>query len=147
MCLIFSLTLIYFSRRGRSDAFLTALSHYLKIVSYSPGDVIMTEGNSGRVLYLIKAGQADRYEKKSKAGTLEEGQVFGEMALFEENHLRECTVKAKTFCEVFTLDGTSLDQVGLLIFTHLMLFLVLINFLFCPRCLFLYMERMLGIIN
>ncbi len=46
----------------------------------------------------------------NQVGALEEGSTFGEMALFEESHVREFTVKAKTFCELFTLDSQSLDK-------------------------------------
>ena len=46
----------------------------------------------------------------NQVGAFEEGSTFGEMALFEESHVREFTVKAKTFCELFTLDSQSFDK-------------------------------------
>jgi hypothetical protein len=72
--------------RGRSEAFLSSLSSFLTEKAYSPGDTITSFGNSARILYIIKNGNADKLDVKGKKiGVLEEGNYFGEMSLFESN--------------------------------------------------------------
>ncbi len=42
------------------------ISEYYLLCIFSPEDIIMSEGNVGRLLYIIKAGQAEKIEKGVK---------------------------------------------------------------------------------
>ena len=66
---------------------------------YKPGDIIFSEGDKNKDIYFIYNGTVAIYQNlhggKSKVATLEEGEVFGEMAyLLNEN--RTATAVAET---------------------------------------------------
>lgn len=55
---------------------------------YSNGEIICTEGEKGNAMYVIKSGKV-RITKNTPAGnvkiaTLNKGEIFGEMALFDK---------------------------------------------------------------
>jgi CRP-like cAMP-binding protein len=64
---------------------------------YKDGDTIFEENSIGKEMYIILTGNAKVIKKKDGAGTtlatLEEGDFFGEMSLFD-NSPRSATVKA-----------------------------------------------------
>lgn len=64
---------------------------------YKDGDIIFEENSAGREMYIILTGKAivikERGDVETTLATLEEGDFFGEMSLFDNNP-RSATVKA-----------------------------------------------------
>ena len=64
---------------------------------YRDGSIIFEENSSGKEMYIIMSGKVKIIKKMDAAGTilatLEEGEFFGEMSLFD-NHPRSATVMA-----------------------------------------------------
>ncbi len=84
--------------------------------TFEPGDVLVTEGEPGRSLFILVAGKA-RVFVRSPTGhemavaRLEEGQFFGEMAALS-GRPRSATVTAAGPCEVLELAGPTLDAIA-----------------------------------
>ena len=74
---------------------------------YRDGEVIIRQGESGDCMYVIQAGQAEVLQesegKEVRLSVLGEGDVFGEMALFERE-ARSATVRALGDARVLTVD-------------------------------------------
>ena len=64
---------------------------------YKDGDIIFEENSAGREMYIILTGKAivikERGDVETTLATLEDGDFFGEMSLFD-NSPRSATVKA-----------------------------------------------------
>ena len=63
------------------------------------GEVIFKEGEPGDEMYVIRNGQVQILVGKTVVATLEQDEVFGEMALLD-NHPRSATAMAATDCEL-----------------------------------------------
>ena len=74
---------------------------------YGDGEEIVRQGETGDCMYVIQMGQAEAIQgKEGKAvrlAVLGEGDVFGEMALFERKP-RSATVRALGEVRVLTID-------------------------------------------
>ncbi len=74
---------------------------------YRNGEVIVRQGEAGDCMYVIQAGQVEilREEegKQVRLAVLGEGEVFGEMALFE-GEVRSATVRVLGEACVLTVD-------------------------------------------
>ncbi len=74
---------------------------------YRDGEEIVRQGESGDCMYVIQAGRAEvvRSEagKESRLAVLQEGDVFGEMALFDQEE-RSATVRALGEVRALTVD-------------------------------------------
>jgi CRP-like cAMP-binding protein len=78
---------------------------------YRDGEVIFKEGDSGEVMYVIQAGRV-RIKKDGPSGeitlgTLESGEIFGEMALFDRMP-RSATAVASGDARILTVDRKKL---------------------------------------
>lgn len=74
---------------------------------YQDGEVIVRQGEVGTCMYVIQEGTvevfSDRDGKEVFLMTLEEGDFFGEMAIFERE-VRSATVRALGTVRVLTVD-------------------------------------------
>ena len=82
---------------------------------YVDGEEIVRQGETGDCMYVIQTGQAEAIQgkegKEVRLAVLSEGDVFGEMALFERMP-RSATVRALGEVRVLTIDKkTFLRQV------------------------------------
>ncbi len=94
---------------------LRALSMISETMVFKVWEEIVTEGDVGDAMYIVKSGRV-RVERKSENGepiTLEElgvGSYFGEMSVFDAE-LRSATVVATETSVVLRLKGDDLDFV------------------------------------
>ena len=77
---------------------------------YHAGEAIMEQGAAGDCMYVVQSGRVEvlRHEggNDSRLAVLSEGDVFGEMALFEHEK-RSATVRAVGDAKVLTVDRKS----------------------------------------
>ena len=71
---------------------------------YEPDETIFRQGEKGVGMYIIRSGNVSIYEefpsqKMRKIADLEEGDFFGELALFAESP-RSATAVAKSHCRI-----------------------------------------------
>ena len=76
---------------------LRICADFIEEVSYDKGQGIISEGEAGNAIFMIKSGQV-QITKKAGAGeklvaTLTEGDFFGEISMFESG-IRTATAKA-----------------------------------------------------
>jgi len=72
-----------------SDGELSQLAKICRIVSYSAGQTICSEGDCGCEIYVLAEGKASVFARKtgeirSKIGTVRQGEIFGEMSIIED---------------------------------------------------------------
>lgn len=74
---------------------------------YRDGEVIVRQGEAGDCMYVIQTGQVEALQEKEgkevRLAVLGDGDVFGEMALFERE-ARSATVRALGDVRVLTVD-------------------------------------------
>ena len=74
---------------------------------YRDGEAIVRQGEVGDCMYVIQAGEAEVFQKREgkeiRLSVLGEGDVFGEMALFERE-VRSATIRALGDARVLTVD-------------------------------------------
>ena len=90
-----------------SKGSLQALERAAKVRHYSPGEMLVEEGEEAVAFFVLMSGEAE-VVKGVKAGTevkleqLKEGNFFGEMALLD-GFPRSASVRALTDCEAVVL--------------------------------------------
>ncbi len=101
---------------GLSSKQLEDVSARLRPVKYRSGEVILTEGTPGDVMYLIEWGRVEvlsRTDGSSRIlAVLGEGDFFGEMALLTGNP-RSATVRAVTDVDLLALYQPDFDELVL----------------------------------
>jgi di/tricarboxylate transporter len=91
---------------------LAKLAARLQPESYTPGVIIIRQGEPGDAFYLVASGVLHVYTTdagrvtETHVRTLRSGEPFGEMALLTSNP-RSATVKAETECEVLRLERSA----------------------------------------
>jgi CRP-like cAMP-binding protein len=82
-------------------------------LTFEPGEIICTEGEPGKHLYVIQDGQAEVYrmvaEKKKVLAILGPGDIFGEMSVFF-NQPRTASVRAMARVRVYAFDRSAFEQ-------------------------------------
>lgn len=85
----------------------------MELKTFRKGDVIIEEGSYGTTAYVIKSGKVEVSElaknKKIVLATLEEGQIFGEMGLVEDQP-RSATVTASEDVQLAVLSRDSFND-------------------------------------
>jgi CRP-like cAMP-binding protein len=99
-----------------SDEELLAILRGLKLRTYEPGDVVVTEGEIGHSLFTITSGHvkvfiANPDGRNFEVNTLSEGDFFGEISSLS-GRPRSATVVAATACELLELDRPTLDGIA-----------------------------------
>jgi CRP-like cAMP-binding protein len=78
---------------------------------YADGEVIIAEGELGDCMFVIQSGRVEvstgAGENSQRMATLEGGDFFGEMALFDKE-VRSATVRALGEARVLTIDKRAL---------------------------------------
>ena len=76
--------------------------------AYRNGEIVFEEGSMGRDMYVIQDGEVEILkgtgESQFRLAVLGKGQIFGEMALFE-NLPRSATVRVKGKARILTVDA------------------------------------------
>jgi CRP-like cAMP-binding protein len=98
---------------------LKALMAELRLNSFEPGDIIVTEGETGDSVFILARGAVkvwvhDTVGRCVEVCLLEEGSFFGEIAGVLRQK-RSATVTAADVCELLVLERTTLNR---LIATH-----------------------------
>jgi len=99
--------------KGIPAAELATLAPTLRIRTYPKGAFIFHEGDPGNVLYVIVTGQV-KIGRLGKGGDevvfamLTLGEMFGELALFEESAIRTADAQATELSECITLSRGAL---------------------------------------
>lgn len=70
---------------------------------FKAGDVIFREGDSGEEMFIIRNGNVDIRVGEKTVATLEQDEVFGEMALVD-HYPRSASAIAATDCELVPID-------------------------------------------
>lgn len=102
-----------FSDIARKD--LGRLFHSLIRRTYQPGDILFEEGETGRALFILAAGQVEILRQTPggepvRVAILNPGDYFGEMSLLDERP-RTATVVAVGPVEVYLLYKTEFEKI------------------------------------
>jgi len=94
-----------------SDEIVKALTLCLKPTIFSVGDFLIYAGEMGQEMFFLDRGLVEVISSDCKTlyATLTEGSFFGETSLFFKQK-RSSSVRALSFCEVFQLDKSDLDN-------------------------------------
>ena len=101
---------------GLSEDELLTMIRELRLMSFDPGDIILTEGEQGQSLFILTAG-AVKIQMKNARGKnvlvaeLRAGSFFGEMASVSGKP-RTATVTAAHPVELLELDKKALDAIA-----------------------------------
>ncbi|TPP64746.1 Potassium sodium hyperpolarization-activated cyclic nucleotide-gated channel 4 [Fasciola gigantica] len=83
----------------------------LRYEVFQPGDLICKEGTIGSKMYFIQEGIVDIVTRDGEIATsLSDGSYFGEICLLT-NARRVASVRAETYCNVYSLDRASFLEV------------------------------------
>jgi hypothetical protein len=98
-----------------SEDELVAVIRGLELLSFEPGDVIITEGESGDSLFVLSSGVVKAFARNARGKSvlireMSEGAFFGEISILAGKP-RTATVTAKTRCELLELDRARLDSI------------------------------------
>jgi CRP-like cAMP-binding protein len=67
-----------------SQSQLRQLANWAEVVAFDKGETVVKRGDHGDGVYLILEGAAEVRRGNRKIARLGEGQIFGEMSLFDE---------------------------------------------------------------
>lgn len=99
-----------------ADPDLVALMQGLRLLTFEPGEIVVTEGEPGDSLFVLSSGQVrvfarDQAGRNHQVRTLDEGEFFGEISLVT-GQPRTATVVAATPCDLLELHQGSLRVIG-----------------------------------
>jgi CRP-like cAMP-binding protein len=101
--------------KGLSEEELLAVIQGLRLLTFEPGDIVLTEGEAGGSVYILATGRV-RVFVRNRSGQdvaideLGEGAFFGEMAAISSRS-RAATVTAASACTLLELDGPALRSI------------------------------------
>jgi CRP-like cAMP-binding protein len=99
-----------------SDDELLAFIQGLRLLSFAPGDVIVTEGEPGQSLFILTTGAVKVFVRDGTGHSvglclLGEGSFFGEISTLS-GRPRSATVTAAAHCELLEMDRSTLDAIA-----------------------------------
>ncbi len=102
--------------RELDDAELLAVVAGLRLHTCEPGDIVVSEGEAGRGLFLVTSGSVkvlvtNPEGRNFEVGAIGEGDFFGEIASLS-GRPRTATVVAAERSELLELDGATLDSLA-----------------------------------
>jgi CRP/FNR family transcriptional regulator, cyclic AMP receptor protein len=83
--------------------YLHLFKHADDAVAYPAGTILFQEGDPGEHTYVIKSGKVELKHGDTILETIEEGAIFGEMALLD-GEKRSATAIAVTDCQLVPID-------------------------------------------
>lgn len=94
---------------------LAEVIHGLRLLSFEPGDVIISQGESGNSLFVLTTGSVKAWVRgaegrATRVRVMGEGEFFGEISLLS-GQPRTATVTAATRCELLELDRPTLEDI------------------------------------
>jgi len=101
---------------GFSRDELVAVIRGLELMTFEPGDIVLTEGDAGDSLFVITEGRVKTFvrdlaqHRQMLMRELKEGDFFGEISILSGKP-RSATVTAVTHCEMLELDRPTLDEI------------------------------------
>jgi cyclic nucleotide-binding protein/tetratricopeptide repeat protein len=100
---------------GFSQDELVAVIRGLRLLTFEPGDILVTEGAAGASLFVITTGTVKAFVKNAKGESIKvheltEGAFFGEISILTGKP-RTATLTAATPCEVLEPDKATLDGI------------------------------------
>ncbi len=81
----------------------------MKKIRILPDQHVFNEGDEGDTAYLILSGSFSVYRSKKNVGTLQSGEIFGELSLIL-GEKRKATVKAVTPAEIVEIRPPALKE-------------------------------------
>ena len=101
--------------RGFSNEELVAVIRGLRLLTFAPGMIIVSEGQPGDSLFVLATGMARAFVRTPggrnvQVRELMEGDFFGEISILTGKP-RTATITAASRCELLELDRVSLDSI------------------------------------
>jgi CRP-like cAMP-binding protein len=101
--------------KGLSEEELLAVIQGLRLSTFEPGDIVLTEGEAGGSVYILATGRVKVFVRNRSGqdvaiDELGEGAFFGEMAAISSRS-RAATVTAASACTLLELDGPALRSI------------------------------------
>ena len=98
---------------GQDSTFIVSVCKMLKPCFYAPHDWIFKEGELGLEMYFMQLGSVDVLcylnGQEVVLDTLNSGAYFGEVAIMIDGVRREASVRAASFCSMFSFSKESLN--------------------------------------
>jgi CRP-like cAMP-binding protein len=99
-----------------SEEELLAFIQGLRLLTFEPGDVIITEGEPGQSVFILATGRVKVFvrgpdHRSVPVGVLGEGSFFGEISTLS-GRPRSATITAADACEILELDRPALDAIS-----------------------------------
>jgi hypothetical protein len=101
---------------GFSQEELEAVIRGLRLLSFEPGDIVLTEGDPGDSLFVLTTGTLKTFVRNPQGSgqlfvrSLRDGDFLGEISILSGKP-RSATVTAATACELLVLDRAALDEI------------------------------------
>lgn len=95
------------------DAFISTIIMNLRKFAFIPDEVIVQQGEVGNEMFFVSEGIVEIFVDgvPHAVGRLGPGDYFGEIALFRADSVRTASIKAASFCDIFSLSRDTVDEV------------------------------------
>ena len=99
-----------------SEVELRAVIRGLRLLTFEPGDIILSEGEPGETVFVLATGAVKAFVRNPEGRLrlvreMGEGSFFGEISILS-GAPRTATVTAATHCDVLELDRATLDEIA-----------------------------------